>query len=333
MCKTLYSKQIKTIAWCTVLIGFLLIPLTVNAQQSQNQSNPAKELVQERRTDVQNLPQQARSRIQSLSNLSVHKRVHVVRLPEWLYDEEKLAIYVNRISREIRFSPAEGGEELHIIRTGIEVISDSAYAWAGDVYVSSAADPIGDAVFIQNREGEITGNIDVEGLFFQVHPLGASGLHAIVEFDEEEMARQSEASMRNSSPYNHGGATAPETDHPTQQDFPAWEEESLETGIEEIPEHLLMAEELEEEEDFPGSCSMRYTRALVLYTPGADAYGNINNIIDLAIQETNQAYANSGIGANQSVVLQHKELFNFDETGIIRNDIERLIAHPTAQSL
>jgi len=306
------------------------------------QSEQAKELVQERRTNVQSLPQQARNRVQSLSVISAHKRVNPVRLPEWLYDETKLAIYVDPANREIRFSPGNGVEELHIIRTRIEVISDNAYAWAGDVYVSSGTHPypIGDALFIQSIDGEINGNIDVEGLFFQVHPLGASGLHAIVEFDEEKMGRGNS----NASPYHSGGAVSSETVHPTpgaklpfkdvntatqsETAYPTQplEEQHLEDELVELQERLKA------EEAFPSPCAMRYIRALVLYTESAKNYGNIENIINLAIQETNQAYSNSGV-VNVSVVLEHSEEFNFNEGNDIENDLESLIVHPNAQDL
>lgn len=56
---------------------------------------------------------------------------------------------------------------------------------------------MGDAMLVQNHEGEITGTIDVGGLFFQIRSLGASGLSAIIEYDEEEVRRQNELKIEN----------------------------------------------------------------------------------------------------------------------------------------
>ena len=167
--------------------------------------------------NLTNIPAQARNRLQSLSDVSTHKSIHPVRLPERLYEEDTLILYVHPNSRRIQFSKGNGAEEIQIIKNKIEVVSDDQYIWIGDVYGGLSENPIGSATFVQDSEGEINGNIDIDGLMLQVHPLAQSGLHAIVEFDELEMDKHDAARVGNGSTDRYGAGTSPENINPLVQ--------------------------------------------------------------------------------------------------------------------
>lgn len=83
--------------------------------------------------------------------------------------------------------------------------SDDRYVWIADVYHSLSEHPIGSATIVQNKYGEINGNIDVEGVFFQIHPLCVSDMHAFVEFDREEMKHQKNARAEIGNPNQSAG--------------------------------------------------------------------------------------------------------------------------------
>lgn len=312
---------ISKLHWGGVFTILVLLPLTLHAQPSNNQSNQGKEFIRERVESRANIPSNAQNRIQKLSNVSTHKSIHPVRLPERLYEEDKLTIYINPNSNRIQFSKNNGAEEIQIIRTEIDVVSDDQYIWIGDVYNQSYEFPIGSATFVQDSEGEINGNIDIQGLMLQIHPLAQSGLHAIVEFDELEMDRHDAARAGNRSPDRYGAGSNSGNSSPFLQGSTI--NENYQNQF--ISDDLLFEEEVLTGSEFSPTCAMRYIRAMVLYTPDAASYGNINNIIALAINETNQAYTNSGI-TNVNVVLQHSQEFDFIEGEDILDARTRLIA-------
>ncbi len=302
----------------------VLLPITLQAQHLNNPSKQGKALIQKQGLNQLQLPAQALQRIQKFSKNSIHKAVHAVQLPEKLYEIEKLILYVNPNSKRIHFTPGKGAEEIQIIKTSIEVPSDKRYIWVGDVFHQSSEHPIGSATFVQNNDGEINGNIDVEGIFFQIHPLGKSGMHAFIEFDREEINRKNKARAGRGSPNQSGSGTIT-----TTSDIAANVLSERETTSNAAPFTVETSEDLlANESEIQTSCSMRYIRALVLYTEGAaeSQNGNIDNVIDLAIAETNQAYANSGIN-NVRLVVQHIQEDDFNESeGLIQTALyQRLI--------
>lgn len=302
----------------TILV---LLPVALQAQHSNKPTVPGKALIQKQGFNQLQLPAQAVQRIQKFSKNSIHKAVHPVQLPERLYEEEKLILYVNPNNNRIQFTPGKGAEEVYILKTSIDVPSDDRYVWAGDVFYQSSEHPIGSATFVQNNDGETTGNIDVEGVFFQIHPLSASGMHALVEFDREEIDRHDAAKSKNGNPnlYGVGRETKSNNTINTESSIPPTLDDSLKIESRNL---------LQTEHESITTCALRYIRALVLYTPNAATYGNIDNIIDLAIAETNQAYTNSNI-TNLRLVLQHKQEYDFIEGTDIEDALnDRLIPDP-----
>jgi len=70
------------------------------AQERGRQPERVRELISERRS---NIPDQAQSRAQYYRGFKEYKKVHVVQLPEKLYEEELLLLYVDTDKRELRF--------------------------------------------------------------------------------------------------------------------------------------------------------------------------------------------------------------------------------------
>jgi hypothetical protein len=67
-------------------------------------------------------------------------------------------------------------------------------------------------------------------------------------------------------------------------------------------------------------CLPDYVRVLVLYTPNAASYGNVHNIASLAMQETNNAYSNSGIQDLTTLIVSIQPI-NFNEGFNIETDL------------
>src|SRR5690625_7850453 len=70
-------------------------------------------------------------------------------------------------------------------------------------------------------------------------------------------------------------------------------------------------------------CTPEIIRLLVLYTPAAAQGRNISSIVNLAVQETNEAYTNSQI-SNRRVAVSHIQQLNFNESSNIGNDVDVL---------
>src|SRR5690625_7473407 len=73
-------------------------------------------------------------------------------------------------------------------------------------------------------------------------------------------------------------------------------------------------------------------RLLVLYTPAAAQGRNISSIVNLAVQETNEAYSNSEISSRR-IAVNHIQQFSFNEGSDIGEDINKLISDQSAQNL
>ncbi len=301
---------------------FLIPTCEIFAQDMGNQPERVRDLINQRKI---NIPEVAQRKIQYFKAFKEYKKVHAVQLPEKLYEEEVLSLYIDVNKRELRFNK-HNGTEIQIVKREITVFSDSIYIWKGDIYDPTSDEAVGDAMLVQNQKGEITGTIDVAGLIFQIRSLGASGLSAIIEYDEEEVNRQNKRREEIGSPLHDGGTSKgnaiemhSEQEYSLRNDQPQWVSFEAENTI---SNQMLTSNT---------SCPKPIARVLVLYTAGAASYGNINNIIAQAITETNDAYGNSNTGT--TVVLQHSQQVSFVENVTIKNDLDRLMADPTYMNL
>jgi len=143
-------------------------------------------------------------------------------------------------------------------------------------------DPLSSVILVV-QDGSITGNIVHSGRMFQVRPL-SSGIHRVVEIDPSAFPPESEPRI------------PPQT--PADRDF----------------QYVMQADD--------GS----FIDVMVVYT--ADAVASAGSVaalesqIQLAIDETNQSYLNSGI--TQRVQLAHTEQVAYTQSGAIGTDLNRL---------
>lgn len=98
MFKKTHALQVCTkIKWLgtVLMLMAVLFPGILQAQKTSFQPGKAKDFIHSKTENVQLLSNLALQRVQFLSEMEVHKRVHTVELPEHLYQEEILKIYVN----------------------------------------------------------------------------------------------------------------------------------------------------------------------------------------------------------------------------------------------
>lgn len=135
------------------------------------------------------------------------------------------------------------------------------------------------------QDNEVYGTLRSAGQLFRVRPLDG-GLHALIRVDETKFPPE----------------------HPPE--FESMEKDTRQIMSEQVPDSF----------DTGDACS-EYN-AIIAYTSGAKAQvGNIDALIQLAIDETNQGYANSGV--NTKIKLAHKYQTNYTESANMATDRDR----------
>src|SRR5690625_3176035 len=221
-----------------------------------------------------------------------------VELPDELHQVLALRLYVDPREESILTS-MPGGVEVIAKRTDLNVLTDGSYTWSGDLYATGNYS--GDIVLSVSPEGEISGTIDLEGVFWQIHPLGQH-VQMLVKINEGVLAERNR--QRRDQHSDHGSASF--SSPPPMQ--------GMDNG-------LLNAR-----------CTPEIIRLLVLYTPAAAQGRNISSIVNLAVQETNEAYSNSEISSRR-IAVNHIQQFSFNEGSDIGEDINKLISDQSAQNL
>ena len=245
----------------------------------------------------------------------------------------------------------KGTTTLFIERDTIKAVGEASFAWSGTVYARRGdRTQLGEVNLFLDEDQQVTGTIRVEGDFYAIRPLGG-GLHALVEDDESKY--ESGGDPRddgNGDPRNDGGAslkplllngslpdvflnaipssgTAPVPAEPECTAPAASEGVNLETiGTE--TERAVMA-----------PCYQGTADVLVVYTSRAASGRNMNGIINLAIQEAEDAYENSdidGYWTNPGSVdlnLVHSQQVIFSETPDMTLDMNNLVSNSTIRSL
>jgi hypothetical protein len=147
-----------------------------------------------------------------------------------------------------------------------------------------ASDPMSTITLVRNGE-KITGNIHVGGELIKIRPLN-DGLHAIVLSD---------------------GRRGP-AEHPPEFEQAPVIPMGIDTNARGGGGEAVLANTT--------------IRVMVNYTPSAASQsGDINGLIDLAVAETNQGYANSGVTI--TMVLANKSQISYTETGNFTTDLTR----------
>lgn len=148
-----------------------------------------------------------------------------------------------------------------------------------------AFDPLNSVTIVDNH-GKLTGSVRLQGQLYKIRPLSSGG-HAVIEVDELH---------------------APD-DHPA--------------GVQ-VPDGPLAAALERGELDAPASAKANTViRVMTVATNAAkNAAGDLTGLVNLAITESNQSYANSGI----SITLQSAGLYttSYVESGSFSTDLARI---------
>ena len=160
---------------------------------------------------------------------------------------------------------------------------DGGLAWSGHVAGIELS-----LVTLVARDGVLAGNVSLPGAFYQVRPAG-SGVHVVRQVDQSAFPPEMEPVPV--EPPQSAAAAVPGT-------------EPASPGAELADDGSIID-------------------VLVVYTPAAAAASaNILAEIDLAVQETNDSYANSGI--TQRLRLVHAAQVTYAQSGDISTDLSRL---------
>ena len=238
------------------------------------------------------------SKLTKIENSIKAKNVQVVELPDSLYSVEELTFNINPQTESITFD--NSGVSISIKRTGIDILSDTEIAWKGIIQPSNGFEEIGNATFIVNDRGQITGTIDVDGIFYEIRSLGQGKIHAL---------RAVKSHVKNT----------------TKKDLYSTEKDRT-------PNKEVHTYPIRHTSTSGSPCSNNVQQVLVVYTQNAEnAVADIDATISLAMQETNEAYDNSNI-SNVEITLAHKQQVAFTETSL-QNDIFNLKNSITVENL
>jgi len=277
----------------------LLIGLndSVNAQQvePENAFVPVQ-ITESSLTTVQS------ERLTVLQQNSLLEQPIFIELPDELHQILALRFFVDITNESIQTSMAGGTTEVVAKRKDLQIQNDGSYTWSGDLY--AVGNYTGDIILAVEPDGEVSGSIDLEGIFWQIRPLDKR-IHMLTKVNETALAERNLA-RRDQQP-EYGSATSFAPPQSTQ----------LFDGN----GGLLNAR-----------CTPEIIRLLVLYTPAAAQGRNISSIVNLAVQETNEAYSNSEISSRR-IAVNHIQQFSFNEGSDIGEDINKLISDQSAQNL
>jgi len=188
------------------------------------------------------------------------------------------------------------GRELTMIKVTTKQTGNGTLIWSGNIAETAnemqGLDPRNSVTFVRNNN-KVTANIRLEGALYQLRPLANSG-HALIAVDEAQM------------PADHPNEFDHATDY-SKQDKPTKGKGKPGGGGTDPGTP-------------PDPGATENISIMVHYTPAAAAAsGDINGLIDLAIAETNQGYANAGV--TLTVSLAGKYQISYTETGNFTTDL------------
>ncbi|NVK22967.1 MAG: hypothetical protein HWD86_10655 [Kangiellaceae bacterium] len=233
---------------------------------------------------------------------------HGKKLQVWASDKAYHHIEANPANRNIKLFELES-QQINQDAQSIELeidgnfyqfdISDFSQSGSGSQIIkanirgksNSANDALNSAIFVRNGN-KVTANIRMDGELYSLRPLSNGG-HALMKVDESLMPQ----------------------DHPAEFDSIRQRSERLQKGK---PGGNNPPDPGNEPDPGPTET----IRVMVHYTPAAaSASGDINGLIDLAMAETNQGYANSNVTIN--LQLAGKYMVNYTESGSFSTDLSR----------
>lgn len=171
--------------------------------------------------------------------------------------------------------------------------ADGSLVWIGkpelNNLLTDAQGAAGDSAILVQRNGLITGNVRVGGELYSIRPL-TNGEHVITRVDESRFP----------------------PDHPASYDalFRRSLDRQVSQAVAAAPGNAVAA------------AANTTIRVLVAYTQGVAAkHADMTSFINLAMAETNQGYANSGIAITSELALATQ--VTYSETGDFDTDLAR----------
>jgi hypothetical protein len=167
----------------------------------------------------------------------------------------------------------------------IEQREQDDFSWFGSSSVQDA--DAGDEVILTIKGAKIFGTIRSGSELYTVRPLDV-GTHVLVQIDQSKFP----------------------ADHPEEFN-------------ELLQQKTSPAQPIDQDSSLRDDCGS--FRAIVAYTPATNKnVTDIDQLIQLAVDETNQGYRNSG--ADTRIELAHKFETNYKESGSMKEDVERFYA-------
>lgn len=211
--------------------------------------------------------------------------VRVVRVDSALLGDTKEPVNLNVF----------GGKEFPVVLDRIERRGDKDYSWIGKVTGKTP----GTATFVV-RDGNVTGTIRPGNEIYSVEPLGG-GLHAVIQVDPRKFPPDHPPS------FEKQGRGDAKVDVPKRQakliEAPWWKKWLCWL----FPYWKLCATSID---------------VVVAYTPDAKAQvTDIDGLIQLAVDESNQSYTNSGVRARLRLVYKYEVAYT--ESGSFDTDLTR----------
>jgi len=186
---------------------------------------------------------------------------------------------------KINFNVA-ANKNIYLTTDRIEKRADGNYSWFGTEHATQSS------VILVVQNNEMVGTIRSNKHLYQIRPLGG-GLHVIILVDESAFP----------------------DDHPPG--FREMEKSTTKSTIKPPPNKVEPKSKSDVLND-DGSI----IKVLVAYTPVAKSQvGNINALIQLAIDETNQSYVNSKVNTHLQLVYSYET--NYQESSDISTDLAR----------
>ena len=289
------------------------------------------------------------TRMETLQQDSTTQSIRLVRIADDLSQRRALQIEADREtgilspnvapSYQQETAPAASGRAMSLTlnRDGISALRERTYAWTGTVRGGPSREKIGGATLIRSADGSITGTLRLGQEFFLVRPLNGE-LHALVRVDESKYPRRRGNSPRHSGSASSGSSPSstssiiPSTSpSPSRKQTCAASTKQL-SGDRSASSPASSSAEPSPRESTAAPCSQYSADVLALYTSAAANGRDIQGIIDLAIQESDDAYDNSDAGY-VDLNLAHSQQTSINESGNIENDLANLRTSGTVQSL
>lgn len=191
------------------------------------------------------------------------------------------------------------GRVVEARRTSVDVLSDTSYAWIGNLHAqredTGREGRVGSIILVQEKSGRVTGSIRLGADHFKLRALGDAGLHVLVDVDESKIPSPGAPPSRGSQQRQEGEPDT--TSRSRLQSAKTLQAQSLQPSS-----HSQVT-----------TCEVRQHELLVVYTSEAANGRNPSSVAATAVTEANVSYSNSSVG-DLDLILAHTEEVGITES-------------------